>query len=79
MKSASLLPLIFLNPIISRGFVKIAQNTRFSGRHGDLPLRKPVGATHCGRLYLRNSALTLITKFGTISLESFGEKEIHER
>jgi hypothetical protein len=34
------------------GCVNVAQNVRFSGRHGDLPLRKPVGATLCGRPYL---------------------------
>jgi hypothetical protein len=26
-----------------QGCVKVARNVRFSGRHGDLPLRKPVG------------------------------------
>jgi hypothetical protein len=38
--------------------VKVFQNARFSGRHGDLPLRKPVVATFCGCLYLLNSFLT---------------------
>jgi hypothetical protein len=27
-----------------QGYVKVTQNARFSGRHGDLPLRKLVGA-----------------------------------
>jgi hypothetical protein len=40
------------------GCVKADRNVRFSGRHGDLPLRKPVGATLCGRPYLENSILT---------------------
>jgi len=32
-----------------QGCVKVAQDVRFWGRHGDLPLRKRVGATLCGR------------------------------
>ena len=38
--------------------VEVAQNVTFPGRHGDLPLREIVGATPCGRPYLRNSTLT---------------------
>jgi hypothetical protein len=39
-------------PLAAQGCVKVARNVRFSGRHGDLPLRKHVGATLCGRPYL---------------------------
>jgi len=43
--------------LIPKECVKVDQNVRFSGRHGDLPLRELVGATLCGRPYLRNSTL----------------------
>jgi hypothetical protein len=46
------------NQLNTQGCVKVAQNARFSGRHGDLPLQKPVGATLCGRPYPGNSTLT---------------------
>ncbi len=48
----------FESGIFPQECVKVTQNARFSGRHGDLPLRKHVGATLCGRPYLRNSTLT---------------------
>jgi hypothetical protein len=53
--------------------LKVAQNVRFSGGHGDLPLRKPVGATLCGRPYLlmTKGTLTEIKKCKFLNLDDF--------
>ncbi len=52
--------------IFAQGCVKVAKIVRFSGQHGDLPLRKHVGATLCGGPDLRNSTLTQPCIFAAI-------------